>query len=215
VVLAGAAGIWAIGLVWFALGITIQPPPPTTRTDAIVVLTGGSERIESGLSLLAAGRARKLFVSGVYRGVTPLDLTRGSDISPHLVACCLVLGHVADNTEGNATETADWLRAERYGSLRLVTADYHMRRALLEFRRALPAGTVIIPDPVVPAARRDGKSAWRATAHVVLIEYLKYLAALARPWIGAEPRQASGSAIPAETRPTIEHHGVSQVADRL
>jgi len=133
------------------------------------------------LVLLAAGKAEKLFVSGVYRGVDVNELLRVSRQSPDPVACCVVLGHNAADTIGNARETAEWINAEGFHSLRLVTAGYHMARSLLEFSRAMPA-IEIVPNPVFPEFLREHP--WwrtRATASLIVGEYNKYLFALMRP----------------------------------
>ena len=127
---------------------------PDTKTDAIVVLTGGSQRLASGLDLLAAGKARKLFVSGVHQGVAIGDLLRVSHHGADWLACCIVLGHEANSTLGNALETAAWMHREGYKSLRLVTANYHMRRSLLEFERVMP-DIRIIAHPVFPELIRQ------------------------------------------------------------
>src|SRR5207245_2185250 len=111
---------------------------PDSTTDAVVVLTGGSLRVRSGLELLAEGKAKKLFISGVYPATDAAALLRAEHQSSAQLDCCIVLGHSADNTLGNALETAAWMRRERFHSLRLVTAAYHMPRSLLEFRRAMP-----------------------------------------------------------------------------
>lgn len=174
------AAAWLGGLWWFASTIPEEVGDTTTATDAVVVLTGGSLRVQSGLQLLAAGKARKLFVSGVYHSVDVSELLRVSRQSPERVACCVVLGHAADNTLGNALETAAWMRHEGYRSLRLVTANYHMRRSLLEFTRAMPAAT-IIPHPVFPEGVKEQWWAWPGTASLIVWEYNKYLAALVRP----------------------------------
>jgi uncharacterized SAM-binding protein YcdF (DUF218 family) len=200
--LAAVAGLaalaWLGGLVWFAGTIPREPPaagsPEAERhTDAIIVLTGGSERLEVGLELLAAGRASKLFVSGVYHSVDVRALLRLSRQKPAEAECCIVLGYAADNTVGNAAETAAWMRAEHYTSLRLVTANYHLRRSLLEFRRALP-GVDIVPHPVVPANVRVADWwLWRHTTGLIITEYNKYLVALVRslvPTVGAFPESS-------------------------
>jgi uncharacterized SAM-binding protein YcdF (DUF218 family) len=179
--LAAVIGLWGIGLWRFSLAIPTEVKDPTRETDAIVVLTGGSLRVESGLALLAAGKAQKLFVSGVYRSVDVTELLRVSRQSPDSVACCVVLGHTADNTLGNARETAEWMNAEGFHSLRLVTAGYHMARSVLEFSRAMP-GIEIVPNPVFPEFLRTHP--WwsaRATATLIVNEYNKYLFALLRP----------------------------------
>ncbi len=119
--------VWLVGFFWFAADVPDQVADTTTATDAIVVLTGGSERLDAGLSLLRLKMAKKLFVSGVYRGIDVAELLRLSRQKPEELECCIVLGHAADNTVGNAVETAAWMRGEGYHSLRLVTANYHMR----------------------------------------------------------------------------------------
>jgi uncharacterized SAM-binding protein YcdF (DUF218 family) len=178
------AAIWLIGLWRFAAAIPSDVTAPDQTTDAIVVLTGGSLRVEGGLRLLAEGKAKKLFISGVYRGVDVTELLHVSRQSPDSVACCVVLGHAADNTLGNARETAQWIESEGYHSLRLVTASYHMPRSLIEFRHAMP-NVRIVPHAVFPTQfKRDDWWQWPGTAQLILIEYLKYLAANIRQ--GAE-----------------------------
>lgn len=182
-VLAGAA--WLAGLVWFAQSLPRASPTDTRRTDALVVLTGGSARVATGLALLAEGRADKLFVSGVYQGVDVQELLRVSRLAPGDLQCCIVLGYAAGNTRGNAAETAAWMRAQGYRSLRLITANYHMPRSLLEFRRALPE-VEIVPHPVVPETVRLARWwRWRGTASLIALEYTKYLVALVRSWLTA------------------------------
>lgn len=172
---------WLVGLWRFTASLPRAIADPDRPTDAIVVLTGGSQRVEGGLHLLAEGKAKKLFISGVYRGVDVTELLRVSRQSPDAVACCVALGHAADNTVGNAHETAQWMASEGFHSLRLVTASYHMPRSMLEFSRAMP-GMVIVPNPVFPEFLQEAPW-WRSRAGALLIagEYTKYLVALVRP----------------------------------
>ena len=181
---------YAAGLVWFAEGIPATGADNDATTDAIVVLTGGSQRVQSGLQLLAAGKAKKLFVSGVYHGTDVSALLHAQRQTPDAAQCCIVLGHIADNTYGNALETAAWMRQEGYRSLRLVTANYHMRRALLEFGRAMPEAR-IVPHPVFPeTVRQERWWAWPGTLDLIIGEYDKYLWALARPWLSSAKSEA-------------------------
>jgi uncharacterized SAM-binding protein YcdF (DUF218 family) len=177
--------VWLVGLWRFAAGIPSDVTAPERQTDAIVVLTGGSLRVEGGLRLLAEGKAKKLFISGVYRGVDVTELLHVSRQSPDSVACCVVLGHAADNTLGNARETAQWMESEGYHSLRLVTASYHIPRSMLEFTRAMP-DIEIVPNPVFPEFMQESPW-WQSRRSVSLIasEYSKYLAALVRPFVPA------------------------------
>jgi uncharacterized SAM-binding protein YcdF (DUF218 family) len=167
-----------IGFVHFVGAL----PPPTTdmsQTDAIVVLTGGGDRIPAALTLLEEGKAKKLFVSGVHRGVDVNDLLRidrnQSQKPDPSLAGRIDLGDTAADTFGNSVESVAWMRANSFKSMRLVTADYHMRRALIEFRMEAP-DLIIVPNPIHPASIGDGR--WwrdRATFSLLLGEYAKYL----------------------------------------
>lgn len=178
-VLVVLAAAWVVGLVRFAAAIPVRVEDPDTRTAAIVVLTGGSQRLNVGLDLLAAGMAEKLFVSGVYHGVDVQKLLELAQKAPGELECCIVMGH-AENTVGNAAETALWVRKNGIASLRLVTSNYHMPRSLLEFHRMLP-DTPIIPHPVFPeTVRREGWWTRPATAALIAGEYTKMLLAWGR-----------------------------------
>jgi uncharacterized SAM-binding protein YcdF (DUF218 family) len=170
---------WIAGFIWF-----VVPPAPENElaaTDAIVVLTGGRLRLQSGMDLLRDGKGRKLFVSGVNQQVDLDELLRVSGNAPDWASCCTALGHDADNTLGNARETAQWMRQQGFSSLRLVTAWYHMPRSFLELDRAMPE-IEIIAHPVFPD--EVSQEHWWATRDTVVLlasEYGKYLAALFRP----------------------------------
>ena len=168
---------WMAGLVWFVERLPDHVEDGDTHTDAIVVLTGGHGRTEEGVVLLRLGMAKKLFVSGVEPGVEVGELLKRAHVVPAPGDGAIVLGHDASSTAANADETAAWMRSEDFHSLRLVTANYHMRRSLLEFHHAMPDVT-IIPHPVFPEAVRAANwFAWPANIHVVAVEYTKYLLA--------------------------------------
>lgn len=176
--LLGAA--WLGGLGWFAGQIPREVAEPGVRTDAIVVLTGGSERLTTGLALLADRAADHLFISGVYRGVDVAELLKLSQRAPDDLACCIELGHQADDTQGNAIETAQWMTEKGFTALRLVTSHYHMPRSLLEFRAALPRAR-IVPHPVFSTAVAQTRWwTWPGTARLIAGEYHKYLFARLR-----------------------------------
>lgn len=180
VVLAATATVaWGYGFYRFAQMIPERAPPLEMTTDAIVVLTGGTGRVHEGLTLLESGAARKLFVSGVYRGVDVQALLRVAQRNTGELDCCIILGYAADSTRGNARETADWIREENLKSIRLVTASYHMPRSLLEFRRSLPPDVSILAHPVFPERfRQSDWWRWWGSGWLAVSEYHKY--ALAR-----------------------------------
>ena len=179
-VLVGAALVWLVGFFWFAALLPNEASVRERKTDAIVVLTGGSGRLSKGLELLAQKNAEKLFVSGVYRGVEVAELLRLSRQAPEELSCCIALGYEADNTRGNAIESAAWMRKNDFSSLRLVTATYHMPRSLIEFRRQMP-NIEIVPHPVLSAHFKQSQW-WRYPGSTSLLasEYTKFLIALLR-----------------------------------
>ncbi len=172
------AAAWVAGLIWFADTLPDRPEDTATRTDAIVVLTGGQGRFDEGVQLLRQGQAQKLFVSGVEPGVGVAEMLKKAHLPPAPSDADIVLGHDADSTASNAAETSDWMHGQGFHSLRLVTASYHMPRSLLEFRHAMPDLT-IIPHPVFPGAVKHRWWAWPGTAQLIAEEYVKYLVAAA------------------------------------
>lgn len=180
VVVVGLTAVaWAIGLLWFASSIPKDVPDTATQTDAIVALTGGADRIETGLQLLSQGLATRLFISGAGEQVQTSDiLGRATPISTELAAH-ITIGKAAVDTPGNAIETAAWVRGQNMRSIRLVTAAYHMRRSLMEFHEAMPE-VEIVPHAVFPAHVKQDWWRWPGTASLIAREYTKFLLTWAR-----------------------------------
>lgn len=169
VLCAGVA--WGGGFAVFNAAAREDPGPPPDA-DGIVVLTGGADRVDTALHLLAEGRAPLLLVSGVGRGADLAELTRRVPIGPDGEAR-VTLGRMAATTVGNAAETAAWAQAHGMRSLLVVTAGYHMPRALAELGRTLP-GVALHPVPVQPPALRGEMEL--GTVRMLANEYDKYLA---------------------------------------
>ena len=144
--LASVALVWTLGFAAFAL-LLPQPAGPA-GTDGVVVLTGGARRIEHGLKVLEDGTARFMLISGVDRSVRPSELAAEYDRPAALFDCCIDLGFQAVDTRSNALETARWVQKRKLRSVRLVTSDWHMRRARLELDQALPPDVEIVSDAV-------------------------------------------------------------------
>jgi uncharacterized SAM-binding protein YcdF (DUF218 family) len=174
-----SSGLWGAGLFHFADAIPTQVFDANTKTDAIVVLTGGSGRLDEGLTLLDQGMASKLFISGVYQGVDIQSLLQAYRENPDDLNCCVAIGH-AEDTINNAIETAKWARENNIRSLRLVTSAYHMPRSVLEFKHAMPDVT-LVENPVFPAHVKQKKWwAWPGTTGLIVGEYNKFLIAWVR-----------------------------------
>lgn len=165
--------VWVLGFLWFA--VALPQPLGASSTDAIIVPTGGPGRIDRGLALLADGRAKAMLVTGVDREVKPREFAAEYDVPMALMDCCITLGFAAVDTRSNAAETAQWVQARNYRSLRLVTTDWHMRRAASELDQVLPGGIVVVRDavPSEPSFRN------------LFLEYNKLIASrAARLWQG-------------------------------
>jgi len=140
--------LYALGFLLF--GVTLGAPAPDNapRTDAIIVITGGTGRIEHAVDMLAAGRGKRLLIAGADPSVTKDDMIRRLEGRRRLVQCCVDLGSESVDTRSNAEEARRWLERRKYRSARLITSDWHMRRAAYEFRRQLDGKTVIVADAV-------------------------------------------------------------------
>ena len=156
----------------------VEEPAPA---QAIVALTGGSlERLTTGVRLLEEHKGERLLISGVNRIVTDAELLDALDADASLGACCIDVGRSAEDTLGNASETAAWAREHRYTNIILVTDDYHMPRSRAELEAALPEAQ-IHPYPV--RTRWTDPALWRSdlgAASRLGAEYVKYLVIRAR-----------------------------------
>ena len=175
--LAVLVALFGAGFVWVALDAR-RPAPMPPLAGGIVVLTGGAGRIERGLRLLAEKRAELLLISGTGAGALP-DLLAGAGLDGELAAQVsrrpVTLGRGARSTRGNAREAAEWAAAQGLRSLIVVTSGYHMRRALLELRRTVPATVALHPVPLVPHLP-DGHD--EVPLRLLVAEYGKWLGAL-------------------------------------
>ena len=150
--------IWALGFLAFA--VTLPKPAGDTKTDGVIVLTGGEGRIAQGLEVLRRHQAQRLLVSGVDSEVKPQEfIVKYQDEAG-------LMGYESVDTRSNATEAANWIAANRLESVRLVTSDWHMRRAAFELRRTIPASVTLIEDGVTT----------RPSLNTLFMEYSKLLA---------------------------------------
>ncbi len=167
---------WGAGFAWFVHRAGTPSALPE-RADGIVALTGGSGRIEAALRLLAEGRARVALLSGIGGGAELRELAARAGVQPEELGGRVTLGRLATSTHGNAAEAAAWARANGVRSLIVVTASYHMPRALTEMAQAMP-DVDLRPAPVTPPAMRGPPSMGEAAMmRLMAAEYTKWLAA--------------------------------------
>jgi uncharacterized SAM-binding protein YcdF (DUF218 family) len=188
--------IWFCGLLAFAGRVQHSTPAPAPeRADGIVALTGANsnQRIGAAMGLLEDGYGKRVLVSGVNRMASREDVRNVSRAVRRLYDCCVDLGFTAADTVGNARETADWAQAMRYRRLIVVTADYHMPRAMLELKAVLRGTGVELQTYPVRTPALQAHDWWRrpGAARLMVVEYCKYLAILGRDAVlGLGPREA-------------------------
>ncbi len=172
------------GFLRFADSVTTLKPPIEPRADAIVVLTGGYQRIDQAVELLQKGAGKRLLISGVHPTTTPKQIRRMTQASPELFSCCVDVGYDALDTIGNAQEASNWIHQRGYKSVLVVTNNYHMPRSLAELAY-VDSETQFIPYPVVNTDLKT--SNWFTDPNamrVMLAEYAKVLFAGARNLTG-------------------------------
>ncbi len=158
--------IYAAAFLRFA--VTLPGPIGHTKTDAVLVPTGGPGRIARGLEVMRDGDAKRMFVSGVDPEVRPKEFASEFHVRAQEMTCCVTLGFLATDTRSNAGEAAQWLISNDVRTVRLVTTDWHMRRAAAELRHTIPDHVAVIED-AVPSDPALGQ---------LFLEYNKLLAAL-------------------------------------
>src|ERR1700757_4287450 len=186
IVLATFAGgvAFVAGFLWFVGSVPTEEVSIDRPADGIVVLTGGASRIADAIELLAAGRGKRLLISGGHPTTSSSELARLSPAYGRWMTCCVDLGHAAINTTGNAIETKRWVNDRGFRSVIVVTSNYHMPRTMAELRRRMP-DILLVPFPVVTDKMRS--EAWWSsppTAKLLFSEYLKYIVAQVRFRVG-------------------------------
>jgi uncharacterized SAM-binding protein YcdF (DUF218 family) len=167
---------YGVSFLLFVSNLPIAPDV-APKADGIVALTGGEERLDAAVSLLERRRGKRLLVTGVSQRTTKATVGHVSQGGARF-ACCADIGYAAEDTHGNAQETADWTRAHHFASLVVVTSRYHMPRTLREFSAVMPDIT-LIPYPVDQTG--IDLSGWWTHPHTVQLlhrEYAKYLTSL-------------------------------------
>ncbi|WP_309602217.1 YdcF family protein [Sphingomonas sp.] len=140
--------LYALGFLLFGVSLAAPAPADTAKVDALIAITGGTGRIEHAVDVLKVGGGKRLLIAGADPSVTKADIVRRLNGSSKLVDCCVDLGSESVDTRSNAEEARRWLTKRGFKSARLITSDWHMRRAAYEFDRQFDETTTIIPDAV-------------------------------------------------------------------
>ena len=169
----------SVGFVSYFSALARYDQVEITSVDAAIVLTGGPDRLTDAARLLSTGVTKHLLISGVGGRADLDDLVRVAPSLAPYSSCCVDLGHQAQNTRGNAEEAALWARDKNYKSLAIVTAGFHLPRAMLEVRALLPDRTLYPHRAGLPIREQLFYGRY-STLYAIALEPIKYMAALVR-----------------------------------
>lgn len=190
------------GFLTFVGALARQERSPEGRTDGIVALTGGAQRIGDAIDLLAAGYGRRLLITGVNERTSREEIARLNPTQRELISCCVDLDYRARNTIGNAIETRRWMRTHHFRTVAVVTSNYHMPRTLIELDHALQESERIVPHPVVTEGF-DADAWWRnpPAAKLLASEYVKFLVSWVRTRFEADPERSRAAILIGRRKP--------------
>lgn len=138
---------------WVASPLRVADWP--RQADAIVVFAGGvgesgqagggyQERVKQAVDLYRAGQApRMIFSSGYSFVFLEAQVMKELAVTQGVPESAIILEPRAANTYQNVQYVADLLRVSQWRSILLVSSPYHMRRAVLTWRKMAPEVTVI------------------------------------------------------------------------
>ena len=141
----------------------------------MVVLTGGSNRIKQTLNLFLfkQNENHNLLISGAGKGFskkTLLKLIKKTPENLKILNCCITVENQSTDTYSNAIESYKWIKKNNFKSITLITSDYHMPRALMEFKQKLN------DIRITPLSLKSEPSDPVSNFKVKLFEYLKFKA---------------------------------------
>ena len=187
--LAASLALSVGGFAQFVSSLDRSEREPAARADAIVALTGGAQRIGDAIELLAQGYGTRLLITGVNEKTGREEIAKLNEAQRRLVECCVDLDYRARNTIGNAAETRRWVTENGFGSLIVVTSNYHMPRTMAELDHALP-DVRKVPYAVVALPPEGGIRSKLSSARLLGNEYVKYVAARLRTFVSPPPGPA-------------------------
>ena len=173
-----------IGLIKYKEKILSNIKYINKKSSNIVILTGGTNRIKDGLKIVNKFEKNypfnsKILVSGTGSGFTKTSLKKSInfDFDFNLIECCIELDSISTNTYSNAFETMKWVKKNNINEFILITSNYHMPRAYLEFKYRMP-NLKIFTYPITP--KKLNINMWLSsfqTFSLILSEYCKFLVA--------------------------------------
>lgn len=162
----------AFGSVYPHYSATRLQPAGGAKADAIFVLAGGDNRIATGLAALRENRADRLFILGTAHLALPQSIIPGYSALPETERSRIHIEGWSETTLENAVSAKGIVNELGLRRLILVTSDYHLPRAYLALRNAIPEPVAITVLPV-RSKWRGGDAHWRKV-RLFMVESWKY-----------------------------------------
>ena len=172
------AFFWFIGFLAFDYRINHFSQNSDAKADAIVILTGGRNRLSAAVKLLNAKKAEKMFISGVDKAISIKELQKRKDVEI-FSSENITLDKKSTNTVENARETSQWIKDNHIRSIYLVTSNYHMPRSMVEFHYYSPKLEIISYPVFSDKVERKWWKSWHSFK-LLTGEYNKFLYVLVR-----------------------------------
>lgn len=190
---AGPAKIAAVALIlyllifqspmvwWLAEPLRVAEAPSVV--DAVVVFAGGvgesgdagggaQERISQAISLYHAGVAPRLIISsGFVFTLREAEVMKAIAVDKGVPADAILLEERATDTFENVDFTNRILTQHNWRRIALVSSPYHMRRALLTWRKVAPHVQVVATPPETSQFYAHGRGATAQQIRGLLQEY--------------------------------------------
>lgn len=178
---------------WCAAPLLVSQPP--SAADAIVVFAGGvgesgqagggyQERVKHAVELYKAGYAPHLVLSsGFVYSFREAEVMRALAEDNGVPASAIVLEQQAASTIDNVRFVNRILDEHRWQRILLVSSPYHMRRAVLTWRRVAPAVTVVPTPPAQTQFYEHTRGASLEQIRGIAWEYLAMITYWKRGWL--------------------------------
>lgn len=144
-----AAVLACLGAVlFFGLGFFLSPQDTLTKSDVIVVISGGrtTNRAETGIKLYKDKLAPRLIFSGAALDDGPSNAAtmRQQALAEGIPASAIQIDEDSHNTYQNATNSKLYVDDTHAKKIILVTSPYHQRRASMTFKKIFGTGYTIL-----------------------------------------------------------------------
>ena len=141
--------------------------------ENFIVLTGGNNRVKKSLQIFfeIKSKNKNLFISGVGKGFNKKILKKlipQNKNNEKIIQCCIQIEGISKNTFSNAVESLKWVKSKKINSFVLLTNNYHMPRAMLEFK------SIFKDINITPYVFVDENKKWWKTIINYISEYFKY-----------------------------------------